>query len=179
MPWPKGRPRPKKAAAPSPSPSTMENDVSTSITDLVADINAAAKPGADKPNAPVANDVPTGEITREQMLADIAERYSTTPEEVAKLLRVDQATGIHRPKADGDGPLDVPLPEGAQMYPVELTADYWAGKQISDQWPTPPEPGYGGDNRCKAGKTIRLPIDEAMRLIGEGKAKRADVMTPA
>ena len=68
------------------------------------------------------------------------------------------------------------LPAGTKLVPVLLKSDYWAHPYSKDQWPTPPAPGYPGDNRCVAGSVIRLPGKEARRLIDSGAAVRDDPM---
>jgi hypothetical protein len=152
-----------------------------SLDDLMSDIAAQGGPQhgpvdvtAKDQNAAVAEITKTP--TKKQMLEELARLYGTTPAEVEKML-VPKNAG---PRAViGEPPVaavDQPLEDGTVLVPVLLSHDYWAGKQIADQWPLPPDPenGIEGENRFTAGSVVRLPGLEARRLINEGKASRAD-----
>ena len=148
-----------------------------SIDDLIAETNKA-KHVADDPipkDAPNKKAIPMPSLsatTREQMLNELAERFNTTPDEVAKTLQVGDPVQIApSPNAEIEE-----LPAGTKLVPVLLKSDYWAHRYSKDQWPTPPAPGYPGDNRCVAGSVIRLPGKEARRLIDSGAAVRDDPM---
>lgn len=113
---------------------------------------------------------------REQMLSALAAEYGTSADAVAKSLSVGDPALTAAVKKGGISPnLEIEeLPEGTPLLPVILKRDYWGPRYIKDQWPTPPSPGYEGVNRFTAGTAIRLPIQEARRLIDSGVAERGD-----
>lgn len=53
--------------------------------------------------------------------------------------------------------------KGEDLYPIRLLNDWWDGQGI----------------RHKRGETIEVPYNEALRLVGERKAERADAFTAA
>jgi hypothetical protein len=143
-----------------------------SIDDLIAETKAAKAPEEDAPNKKAIPMPSLSSATREQMLAELAVKFNTTPDEVAKQLQVGDPVQIApSPNAEIQD-----LPKGTKLIPVLLKRDYWAHPYSKDQWPTPPAPGYPGDNRIVAGSIINLPGKEARRLIDSGAAVRNDPM---
>lgn len=140
------------------------------LDDLVNEINSqkAGQEDAPIPGAPAMPVLSTS--VREQMLAELAEKFGTTPDEVAKTLMVGEPTAI-APSPDLE---QKTLPKGTKLVPVLLKRDYWAHPYSVDQWPVKPSPGLPGDNRFIPGTTINLPGDEARRLIASGAGVRND-----
>ncbi len=146
------------------------------VDDLVSEIEAK-KPNKDastatgKPAGAKAAPahVPTA-AEKKRMLAELAERFGSTPEQVEAMLSVKQDEPFHNPKAKVDPKLEVEAfdPARDKTVPVRLKSDYWMFEHSHDQWPTP------HDNRARAGQLVHLPIGEARRLIDAGKAERAD-----
>jgi hypothetical protein len=163
MAWPKGKSRKTGETMTQPK---------KSIDDLVAETNAAKGIPDDAPNKKAIPMPSVSNATREQMLAELAVQFNTTPDEVAKTLQVGDPVAI-APSPNGE---IEELPAGTKLVPVKLTRDYWAHRYSKAQWPIPPTPGLPGDNRCLAGSTLRLPGKEARRLIESGSAVRDDPM---
>lgn len=61
-----------------------------------------------------------------------------------------------------------------KRVPVKLSHDYWAGRDLEDQWITTNVSPDGSTCRIPAGTVVNLPGKDARKLMGDGKAERAD-----
>lgn len=166
------------SASHSQAQGAMMADKKKTLDDFTAEMNAA-KVQEEGPNPAIATnmqaeaDVPNkkavkmpaiSQATREQMLAELAKKFSTTPEEIAERLKVGDPVNLE-PSPDN---VIKELPAGTVLIPLILKRDYWAHEYAKAQWPS------SGNNRFPEGSKISLPGKEARRLIASGAAVRND-----
>lgn len=175
MAWPKGKSRKPTGetdmTAKTDAPKkTLDDLVSEMKANTPADEPEVVDPLKDAPNKKAVKMPAISQATREQMLNELAVKFNTTPEEIAEKLMVGEPVPI-APSPNNE---IEELPAGTVLIPVVLKRDYWAHRYSKAQWPTPPTPGFPGDNRFTAGMSIKLPGKEARRLIASGAAERND-----
>jgi hypothetical protein len=134
------------------------------VEDMIGEIAKAKTPEPVKTKI----EPPTKEPSRDQMLAELAKMYNTTPEAVAAELRIEGAAA-HSDVLSAEEPKGGPL-----TVPILIKRAYWAPKYMMAYWPKKPSSFEAGDSRIEPGTIIKVDKEEAKRLMASGVAERAD-----